>query len=607
MAIALKSSLPNEGTINRGSVTFTATNWNAPQTVIVTGVDDTAVDGNRPYTIITSPASSTDAMFMGVDPVDVSVTNVDDESAGFTISPDTGLVTTESGGEATFTVVLNTAPKANVTINLSSNDTTEGKVAPLMMVFTPQNWRSPQMATVTGVDDAMPDPRAEYKIILAPAISTDVTYDKVDPDDVNVINEDDDTAGFTVKPTMGLVTNENGQMATFTMALNFAPSANVVVKLTTNNSNEGIVSPTSLTFTTVNWKAPQVVTVSGLNDAVADGDQPFDVVTAPAESGDVAYNKLDPPDVSVTNVDDDSPGITVKPAEGLVTTEAGGDAKFTIVLNSKPSGNVAVGLSSSMPTEGTVSPAMVTFTATNWNAPQTVTVTGVDDAVADGNAPYLVRTAKAVSSDPGYSDLDGPDVKVTNNDDDSAGFIVMPTMGLTTTEKGDFATFIISLTSRPTQNVRIAMVSTNPSEGSVSPASLTFTPENYRAPQTVTVTGVDDRIEDGNQIYRIATYNAESMDLGYNGLPVPDVELTNTDDDSAGISVKTLTTPFETSEKADTATFTVVLNSQPAGMATVTIPISSTEVREGTVSPSQLVFTADNWNAPRTVTDHRRR
>ena len=603
VAIALRSSSPTEGTLNRASVTFSRDNWSAPQTVVVTGVDDTAVDGNKAYTIITAPAttSAPDATFSGVDPADVSVTNVDDESAGFTISPDTGLVTTESGGEATFTVVLNTAPKANVTIHLSSSDTNEGKVAPLMMVFTPQNWRSPQMATVTGLDDALPDGKKPYKIVTSPAISTgDPTYDKVDPDDIDVVNEDNDTAGYTVKPTMGLVTNENGQMATFTMALNFAPTANVVVRLTSSNTNEGFVTPTSLTFTPVNWKAPQVVTVSGLNDAVADGDQPFEIRTAPAESGDSAYNQLDPPDVSVTNVDDDSPGITVKPAEGLVTTEAGGDAKFTIVLNSKPSQNVVVGLSSSIVTEGTVSPASVTFTATNWNAPQTVTVTGVDDAVADGNQPYLVRTAAAVSTDTGYGGLDGPDVKVTNSDDDSAGFIVMPIMGLVTTEKGDFATFTVSLTSKPTQNVRIPMSSSNQAEGTVSPAVLTFTPDNYRASQTVTVTGVDDRVEDGNQVYRITTETADSMDPGYHGLPVPDVELSNTDDDSAGISVRTVTTPFETSEKGDTAVFTVVLNSQPT--APVTIPLSSTHVLEGTVSPSQLVFTADNWNAPRTVT-----
>ena len=39
-------------------------------------------------------------------------------------------MTTEAGGTATFTVVLNTQPTADVTIALSSSDTAEGTVAP---------------------------------------------------------------------------------------------------------------------------------------------------------------------------------------------------------------------------------------------------------------------------------------------------------------------------------------------------------------------------------------------------------------------------------------------------------------------------------------------
>ena len=44
------------------------------------------------------------------------------------MTPTPGLTTTEAGGTATFTVVLNTQPTADVTIALSSSDTTEGTV-----------------------------------------------------------------------------------------------------------------------------------------------------------------------------------------------------------------------------------------------------------------------------------------------------------------------------------------------------------------------------------------------------------------------------------------------------------------------------------------------
>ena len=46
---------------------------------------------------------------------------------------------------------------------------------------------------------------------------------------------------------------------------------------------------------------------------------------------------------------------------------------------------MTIALSSSDTTEGTVGPASLTFTTANWNVAQTVTVTGVDDAVVDGD------------------------------------------------------------------------------------------------------------------------------------------------------------------------------------------------------------------------------
>ena len=60
------------------------------------------------------------------------------------------------------------------------------------------------------------------------------------------------------------------------------------------------------------------------------------------------------------------------------------------MLNSEPTANVTVNYHSSDTTEGTVSPASVTFTPVNWSSPQTVLVTGQDDAVADGNRPYNI-------------------------------------------------------------------------------------------------------------------------------------------------------------------------------------------------------------------------
>jgi hypothetical protein len=112
-------------------------------------------------------------------------------------------------------------------------------------------------------------------------------------------------------------------------------------------------------------------------------------------------------------------GITVTPTAGLTTSEAGGTATFTVALNTLPTANVTISLTSSDTTEGTVSPAGLTFTPGNGTTPQTVTVTGVNDALLDGNIPYTIITAPATSADPNYNNLNAADVSVTNTDNEA--------------------------------------------------------------------------------------------------------------------------------------------------------------------------------------------
>jgi hypothetical protein len=67
--------------------------------------------------------------------------------------------------------------------------------------------------------------------------------------------------------------------------------------------------------------------------------------------------------------------------------------------------------------------------------------------------------------------------------------------------------------------------------------SLTFTAANYNSPHTVTITGLNDEVQDGNQAYRIVLDAAMSTDPNYNGLNPVDVFVSNTDNDTAGITV----------------------------------------------------------------------
>ncbi|MEG4166146.1 MULTISPECIES: S8 family serine peptidase, partial [unclassified Microcoleus] len=116
-------------------------------------------------------------------------------------------------------------------------------------------------------------------------------------------------------------------------------------------------------------------------------------------------------------------GITVNPTSGLITTESGQTATFNVELNTlniPPTGDVKIDLASSNTAEGTVSPQSLTFNSTNWNQPQTVTVTGVDDFAIDGDKAYTIVTSPAVSTDNRFNGLNASDVAVTNNDNDSS-------------------------------------------------------------------------------------------------------------------------------------------------------------------------------------------
>ncbi|MGD8641028.1 MAG: Calx-beta domain-containing protein, partial [Gammaproteobacteria bacterium] len=338
-------------------------------------------------------------------------------------------------------------------------------------------------------------------------------------------------SGFTVS-SISNNTAETGTTASFTVELTSEPTATVTVGVSSSDISEGIVDSSVLTFTPQNWNSAQTVTVTGVDDDVADGNQPFTVQLAPAVSSDGVYDGIDPTDVPVTNNDNDTSGIDVSAISGN-TTEAGGSATFTVVLSSAPIADVTIGITSSNTNEGSVAGiSSIIFTPDNWNTVQTVTVTGVNDDVDDGDQTYTIVLAEAVSTDSGYSGINPDDVSVTNIDDDIAGFIVGDISG-NTTEAGGSATFTVTLTSEPTAAVGVDVSSSDTTEGTVNPNTLSFTSNNWNDPHTVTVTGVDDTILDGDQQYSIVLAQATSIDPNYAGFNPADVVVINIDNDNA--------------------------------------------------------------------------
>jgi subtilisin family serine protease len=117
---------------------------------------------------------------------------------------------------------------------------------------------------------------------------------------------------------------------------------------------------------------------------------------------------------------DITPGFIISAADNAVTTEAGGASSFSIVLASQPSHTVTIPLSSSDSSEGSVSVGSVSFSPSNWNLPQTIFVTGIDDSLSDGDQLWRVITAPAISTDPLYHGLNPEDAVFTNLDNDAA-------------------------------------------------------------------------------------------------------------------------------------------------------------------------------------------
>ena len=99
----------------------------------------------------------------------------------------------------------------------------------------------------------------------------------------------------------GLATTEAGGTATFQIVLETAPTADVTIPISVSDGSEGIVSMGSVTFTNLDWNVPKLVTITGLQDYVNDGDQEYQIVLGPATSGDTNFNGLNPEDITVIN------------------------------------------------------------------------------------------------------------------------------------------------------------------------------------------------------------------------------------------------------------------------------------------------------------------
>lgn len=98
-------------------------------------------------------------------------------------------------------------------------------------------------------------------------------------------------SGFLVqrRPDRVRTTTEKGKSVTIAMRLGRAPTANVVIPLSSSRPNEGVVEPASLTFTPQNWSVMQEATVTGVGDCVPDSITEYQINVGFADSLDPNY------------------------------------------------------------------------------------------------------------------------------------------------------------------------------------------------------------------------------------------------------------------------------------------------------------------------------
>jgi Zn-dependent metalloprotease len=178
-----------------------------------------------------------------------------------------------------------------------------------------------------------------------------------------------------------------------------------------------------------------------------------------------------------------------------------------------------------------------------------------------------------------------------------AGIAVGPTSRLITDENGRQDVFNIVLKKRPAAHVTLHLTSSNEGEGTVSPSSVTFTPEDWNTIRTITVTGVADGVVDGEATYQILIGPAVSDDPVYRNRKPDDVLVTNLDDDSPAIRLSK--TQASVAEDGQTDAVSVWLNAMVE--ADVVVTVASGNLGEVSVDPVELLFTPETWNIAQPV------
>ena len=459
--------------------------------VLVSPIDDPIAEGDERLEIRGSTP--------GLKVSSALVTITDNDVAGVTVSP-TALDIRE-GENDSYTVVLDTQPSGNVTIEVAVPKDSEVYVEPALLTFTTSDWEAAQTVTVTAEQDD--DAADEDEITLLHTVDG-ADYNNVDAADVTVSVTDDETVSIVLSETTLTVIEGDATGQTYTVKLSHEPSVEITVTVSGQDQTDleltGLGEGNTLTFDTTSWSDAQTVTVK----ADQDDDGANDKVTLTHTATGGEYEGVSS-DLAVTVDDDETLGVVISPT--AITVQAGGSNSYTVVLGSLPSGDVTVSLAGHegavLSLTGIDNDNALTFTQDNWNAEQTVSVSA---AAAAQTSTITIGHSVTSADDPEYDGATAADVGVSVLEAPST---IQIQLGVTTSEQelevpeGGANTYSMVLSHQPGGDVTVTV--NNPTDNSdvtATPRSLTFTAENWDTPQEVTVTAVQDgrrqRLRDGD-------------------------------------------------------------------------------------------------------------
>ena len=564
-------------------------------TVTITAVDNEVDAPDKLVTISGTPSSSSVTA-----PAPVTLTILDDDGAAATPTVTMSLAPTsipEDGGTSTLTATV--SPASATAFDVTVSATPAGAVETIATLNFAANATSATV-TITAVDNEVDAPDKLVTISGTPS-SSSVTA----PAPVTLTILDDDDAAPT---TPGLIVSleevtvdEGGDDRPYTVRLATRPSGDVTVTIAVANVEDDVANIEHITttrdqliFDETNWNRARTVTIS-----VGEDDNETSEIANILHHTDPngQYAPEDTVAIKVTAKDNDVvAGAAIRVDQRTVSLTEGddqddaGSAEVMVRLAVVPTGTVMVTVASSVAEIATALPAELTFTASDWDDEQAVTVTAVADAdPADAKA---MVTLKAMGG--GYGSSDSVVVAVTVEDDEEATISVTDDFHDAEVVEGGTLTYMITLSAPPVadQTVRVNLQVLG-GLATVQPAQAVFESDTQGNAVAITVSTLHDSNDDDATFTIRHSVDADEKS-GYKGAAAPsNIDVTVKDDEAAGVVVSHTSLSVV---EGGTATYTVRLTKAPSTDEMVTIHFAGTGVN---LSTGSLEFDS---TAPQTIT-----